>query len=170
VDCPPSLIVYPFGWTIALIIGNVDRKRLNIWSLRRMCRLTQREAAERAGVPVAQWQSWERGVYLPNWRFACRIADALECTLDALRPVSGRAGRVDIRWLAWFGKVLPGFWQGEAFEPGRLFSRVRPHRTSADRMTWRVEQLMRAGILEYQGAGLYRLSLDYHKPPPLPIS
>jgi transcriptional regulator with XRE-family HTH domain len=132
--------------------------------------LSQCKAAARLGVLVSHWQHWEAGRVQPTMGSACRIADALECTVDALRPASGRAGRVDIRWLAWFGKVIPGFWQGEAFEPDKLFSRVRPHRTSVDRMTWRVEQLMRAGILEYQGAGLYRLSLDYHKPPPLPIS
>lgn len=104
---------------------------------------------------------------MPRLAQAFRIADALGVSLDALRPRSG-ANRASLRWLEWFGR-LPGFYQGQAFDRGALLSGRLPKGCNRDRMTWRIDQLHRAGILEYCGADLYRLNISHHKPPPLPV-
>ena len=58
-------------------------------------RLTQEEASERAGVPVRQWQRWEKGETVPHLKNLERLAERLGIPLDDFRdatePLNGTA-------------------------------------------------------------------------------
>jgi putative transcriptional regulator len=58
--------------------------------LRAAAGLTQAELAERAGVLVTDVSRYETGARTPGLRVAGQLADALGCSLDALRePAEG---------------------------------------------------------------------------------
>ncbi len=62
-----------------------DVPRLRVLEARKAAGLTQREAAERAGMHPVFWSDIERGrTPNPTLRTACRMAGALGVTLDSL--------------------------------------------------------------------------------------
>lgn len=59
--------------------------KLQLKSLRKVAGIkTQKEMADRLGVPERRYASWEREEVGINLEQACMIADELECTLDEL--------------------------------------------------------------------------------------
>jgi len=52
--------------------------------MRRRAGMTQRELAERSGVPRRTIQNWENGVAEPPARQLKRVADVLGCKVDDL--------------------------------------------------------------------------------------
>lgn len=57
---------------------------LMIKDIRERCGMTQVEISEALGVPARTYCSWERGERQLSIDTACRIADVLDCSLDAL--------------------------------------------------------------------------------------
>jgi transcriptional regulator with XRE-family HTH domain len=51
-------------------------------------RLTQEEAADAAGVPLRQWQRWEKGETVPHLSNLARLSTALGIPLDDFRDVT----------------------------------------------------------------------------------
>ncbi len=58
-----------------------------IRAIRKASGFTQAEAARRAKCSPQRWNGWERGIHRPDLYI---VADALGCSVDALRP-RGRA-------------------------------------------------------------------------------
>ena len=52
--------------------------------LREAVGLTQQDLAEQAEVSLSAVRQWERGDRTPNLEVACRLADALDVSLDEL--------------------------------------------------------------------------------------
>lgn len=52
---------------------------------REQFRITQAEAADRAGVAYQQWQRWESGESIPSAANLCKIANALNLCWDAMQ-------------------------------------------------------------------------------------
>jgi transcriptional regulator with XRE-family HTH domain len=57
---------------------------LQLKQLRTMAKLTQPQLAEKAGVNLRTYQSWEREDASISLEGACLIADVLECSLDEI--------------------------------------------------------------------------------------
>ena len=56
----------------------------NLRAIRQALGLTQREAAERAGVPLKTYQNWEGSQREPNINSLKRLAKAFQVTIDHL--------------------------------------------------------------------------------------
>jgi putative transcriptional regulator len=66
--------------------------------LREQARLTQDEAARRAGLPITTIRNWEQGRRIPRLDHAAAFARAIGCSVDALaglappEPAPGKKG------------------------------------------------------------------------------
>ena len=76
-------------------LGKAIRKR------RMELRFTQEMLAERAGISFAFVGHIERGTRIPSFNTVCKLADALDCSIDELAgryrglpPVDGRAREI----------------------------------------------------------------------------
>lgn len=65
----------------------------NMRFLRNLKSMTQRDLAERLGVDRLTVIRYEQGKFLPDFAFACRLADILGCSVADLRRDLARAGR-----------------------------------------------------------------------------
>jgi transcriptional regulator with XRE-family HTH domain len=66
-------------------------RQLRAWRLRRF--LTQKELAEKVGVPYQTLQRWESGQSFPRPSLLKRLCDALEVTADELLTPEELAGK-----------------------------------------------------------------------------
>ncbi len=78
----------------------------NLKAMRTSSGLTQTEVADRIGISVVTYRSWESGRYMLNLEQAVSLADLFVCTLDALagrdfspaRPEDPERDRLDAAW------------------------------------------------------------------------
>lgn len=73
----------------------------NIKQLREEMTLTQKECADKFGVTLRAWQTYEQGVSEPKYELLCKIADMFNVSLDYL------LGRTPVKAMATLAEDEP---------------------------------------------------------------
>lgn len=164
------------------VVHEGARQRLGerIRTLRLQRALTGSTCARAAGISRQAWSVYESGRASPGALMLFRIADALGCSADDLRPCDrkpvecasardGRLNRVPLtrrerHCLQWLAEQVPGLFTGATFRPDAVLAGCEARRGALRRL---LRQLEGKGLLIFEPGG-FRLAKSLQQPPHRP--
>jgi transcriptional regulator with XRE-family HTH domain len=69
---------------VTMLLGGGDSMKNNFKTAREAKGLTQKECADKLGITLRAWQTYEQGVSEPKQELLCKIADMFDVSLDYL--------------------------------------------------------------------------------------